>query len=71
MWRDGKQDRHTNTRYSGQHFCRAGPLLLREQGVIDMNDAMRNVKQRSTPVWGGYGFANNFTSRGLALSFFA
>ncbi len=44
--------------------------LLREQGVIDMNDAMRNVASVQPLMGGGYGFANNFTSRGLALSFF-
>jgi iron complex outermembrane recepter protein len=43
--------------------------LLREQGVIDMNDAMRNVSSVQPLMGGGYGFANNFTSRGLALSF--
>lgn len=44
--------------------------LLREQGVIDMNDAMRNVSSVQPLMGGGYGFANNYTSRGLALSFF-
>ena len=44
--------------------------LLREQGVIDMNDAMRNVASVQPLMGGGYGFANNYTSRGLALSFF-
>ena len=43
--------------------------LLREQGVIDMNDAMRNVSSVQPLMGGGYGFANNFTSRGLPLSF--
>jgi iron complex outermembrane receptor protein len=43
--------------------------LLKEQGVIDMNDAMRNVSSVTPLMGGGYGFANNFTSRGLALSF--
>lgn len=44
--------------------------LLREQGVIDMNDAMRNVSSVQPLMGGGYGFANNYTSRGLPLSFF-
>ncbi len=44
--------------------------LLREQGVINMNDAMRNVSSVQPLMGGGYGFANNFTSRGLPLSFF-
>lgn len=43
--------------------------LLREQGVIDMNDAMRNVSSVQPLMGGGYGFANNYTSRGLPLSF--
>lgn len=44
--------------------------LLREQGVINMNDAMRNVSSVQPLMGGGYGFANNYTSRGLPLSFF-
>ena len=44
--------------------------VLREQGVIEMNDAMRNVSSVQPLMGGGYGFANSFTSRGLALSFF-
>jgi iron complex outermembrane receptor protein len=44
--------------------------LLKEQGVIDMNDAMRNVSSVTPLMGGGYGFANNYTSRGLPLSFF-
>lgn len=43
--------------------------VLREQGVIDMNDAMRNVSGVQPLMGGGYGFANAFTSRGLSLSF--
>ncbi|WP_238529820.1 TonB-dependent receptor [Nitrosospira multiformis] len=43
---------------------------LKEQGVIEMNDAMRNVSSVQPLMGGGYGFANSFTSRGLALSFF-
>jgi len=44
--------------------------LLKEQGVINMNDAMRNVSSVQPLMGGGYGFANNYTSRGLPLSFF-
>ncbi|HJT50795.1 MAG TPA: TonB-dependent receptor, partial [Nitrosospira sp.] len=44
--------------------------VLREQGVIEMNDAMRNVSSVQPLMGGGYGFANSFTSRGLSLSFF-
>jgi iron complex outermembrane receptor protein len=44
--------------------------VLKEQGVIEMNDAMRNVSSVQPLMGGGYGFANSFTSRGLALSFF-
>lgn len=43
--------------------------LLKEQGVIEMNDAMRNVSSVQPQMGGGYGFANSFTSRGLSLSF--
>jgi iron complex outermembrane receptor protein len=43
--------------------------LLKEQGAISMNDAMRNVSSIQPQMAGGYGFANNFTSRGLGLSF--
>lgn len=43
--------------------------VLREQGVIEMNDAMRNVSSVQPLMGGGYGFANAFTSRGLSLSF--
>ncbi len=51
--------------------CRVVPAaLLKEQGVINMNDAMRNVSSVQPLMGGGYGFANNFTSRGLPLSFF-
>jgi iron complex outermembrane receptor protein len=44
--------------------------VLREQGVYEMNDAMRNVSSVTPLMGGGYGFANNYTSRGLPLSFF-
>ena len=43
--------------------------ILKEQGVIEMNDAMRNVSGVQPHMGGGYGFANAFTSRGLSLSF--
>ncbi len=43
--------------------------VLREQGVIEMNDAMRNVSGVQPHMGGGYGFANAFTSRGLSLSY--
>ncbi|ARO86348.1 TonB-dependent receptor [Nitrosospira lacus] len=43
--------------------------LLQEQGVTDMNDAMRNVSSVQPLMGGGYGFGNSFTSRGLALSY--
>lgn len=43
--------------------------VLKEQGVIEMNDAMRNVSSVQPHMGGGYGFANAFTSRGLSLSF--
>lgn len=43
--------------------------VLQEQGVIEMNDAMRNVSSVQPNMGGGYGFSNAFTSRGLSLSF--
>ncbi|WP_232297913.1 TonB-dependent siderophore receptor [Nitrosospira sp. NpAV] len=43
--------------------------VLQEQGVTDMNDAMRNVSSVQPLMGGGYGFGNSFTSRGLALSY--
>ncbi len=43
--------------------------LLKEQGAVTMNDAMRNVSSVQPVMGGGYGFANNYTSRGLGLSF--
>jgi len=43
--------------------------LLQEQGAQTMNDAMRNVSSVQPVMGGGYGFANNYTSRGLSLSF--
>jgi iron complex outermembrane receptor protein len=43
--------------------------VLKEQGAITMNDAMRNVPSVQPLMGGGYGFGNSFTSRGLSLSF--
>lgn len=43
--------------------------LLEEQGAYTMNDAMRNVSSVQPVMGGGYGFANNYTSRGLSLTF--
>lgn len=43
--------------------------LLKEQGAYTMNDAMRNVSGVQAVMGGGYGFANNFTSRGLSVNF--
>jgi iron complex outermembrane receptor protein len=43
--------------------------VLKEQGAITMNDAMRNVSSVQPLMGGGYGFGNSFTSRGLSLSF--
>lgn len=43
--------------------------VLQEQGVTEMNDAMRNVSSVQPLMGGGYGFGNSFTSRGLALSY--
>ncbi|MGB4812742.1 MAG: TonB-dependent receptor [Methylophilaceae bacterium] len=42
---------------------------LREQGVQTMNDAMRNVSSVQPTFGGGYGYANNYSSRGLAVNF--
>ncbi|MES1987167.1 MAG: TonB-dependent receptor, partial [Pseudomonadota bacterium] len=42
---------------------------LREQGVQTMNDAMRNVSSVQPQYAGGYGLANNYSSRGLAVNF--
>lgn len=44
--------------------------VLKEQGYINMNDAMRNASGVQPLMGGGYGFSNNFTSRGLTVSFF-
>ena len=40
---------------------------LREQGVIDMNQALINVSGVQPVMGGGYGFANNYTIRGLPM----
>lgn len=40
---------------------------LREQGVIDMNQALTNVSGVQPVMGGGYGFANNYTIRGLPM----
>ncbi|MDI1363229.1 TonB-dependent receptor [Methylotenera sp.] len=42
---------------------------LREQGVQTMNEAMRNVSSVQPQHGGGYGYANNYNSRGLAVNF--
>ena len=43
--------------------------ILREQGVQTMNDAMRNVSSVQPQHGGGYGYANNYNSRGLSINF--
>ena len=43
--------------------------ILREQGAVTMNDAMRNVSSVQPLMAGGYGFADNYTARGLPLTF--
>lgn len=43
--------------------------ILREQGAYTMNDAMRNISSIQPHMAGGYGFADQFTSRGLLMSF--
>ena len=42
---------------------------LREQGVQTMNEAMRNVSSVQPQHGGGYGYANSYNSRGLAVNF--
>ena len=42
---------------------------LREQGVMDMNTALYNVSGVQPSMSGGYGYANNYTVRGLAMRF--
>ncbi|MEN3294089.1 MAG: iron complex outerrane recepter protein [Burkholderiales bacterium] len=43
--------------------------LLREQGVLDMNRALDNASGVQPVMGGGYGFANNYTIRGLPMRF--
>jgi iron complex outermembrane receptor protein len=43
--------------------------ILREQGVQTMNEAMRNVSSVQPTYGGGYGYANNYSSRGLSVNF--
>lgn len=43
--------------------------ILRQQGVLDMNRAMDNASGVQPVMGGGYGFANNYTIRGLAMRF--
>ncbi len=43
--------------------------LLREQGAVDMNYALQNSAGVQPLLAGGYGFANNYTIRGLAMRF--
>lgn len=43
--------------------------LLREKGALTMDDAMRNVSSVQPQMAGGYGYANNYSSRGLAVNF--
>lgn len=43
--------------------------LLREQGVVDMNRAMENASGVQPVQGGAYGFANNYTIRGMAMRF--
>lgn len=43
--------------------------ILLEQGAQTMNDAMRNVSSVQPQYGGGYGLANNYNSRGLAVNF--
>jgi iron complex outermembrane receptor protein len=42
---------------------------LREQGVQTMNEAMRSISSVQPIYGGGYGLANNYSSRGLAVNF--
>ncbi|QWE96821.1 TonB-dependent receptor [Cupriavidus sp. EM10] len=43
--------------------------VLREQGAIDMTYALQNSAGVQAQLAGGYGFANNYTIRGLAMRF--
>ena len=42
---------------------------LAEQGVVSMNQALENVSGVQPLMAGGYGFADNYTVRGLAMRF--
>lgn len=42
---------------------------LRSQGVTDLNRALQNVSGATPLFGGGYGFANNYTIRGLSVVF--
>jgi iron complex outermembrane receptor protein len=42
---------------------------LAEQGVVTMNQAMENISGVQPLMAGGYGFADNYTIRGLAMRF--
>ena len=43
--------------------------VLRDQGVVTMNDAVTNASGVQPQLGGGYGFANNYKIRGLDMSF--
>ncbi|SDC87906.1 TonB-dependent Receptor Plug Domain [Cupriavidus sp. YR651] len=43
--------------------------VLRAQGAVDMNYALQNSAGVQPQLAGGYGFANNYTIRGLAMRF--
>jgi iron complex outermembrane receptor protein len=43
--------------------------LLRQQGVLDMNRALENASGVQPMLAGGYGFANNYSIRGLPMRF--
>lgn len=46
-----------------------GAETLDEQGVTDMNRAMDNASGVQPVMGGGYGFANNYVARGMAVRF--
>ena len=43
--------------------------LLRQQGTVDMNRAMENASGVQPVQGGAYGFANNYSIRGMAMRF--
>ena len=43
--------------------------VLRQQGTVDMNRAMENASGVQQVQGGAYGFANNYTIRGMAMRF--